>query len=186
MLVLANFRASLGRWPRVLCFDTLISGLERGSGAPKGLRDSARGFNPRNLPPRRRALKGRRRARSIPPDLAPPNQDQSPVDVHAETGGQDIVFLTLLGQSIWRPFRVRWGLGRFPGLKPRAESCSPFGAKTPRLFQLPSLPRRQREQFRNTLFWGFSIFVSDAILCYLPCPSFELLSQCSKDHAQIA
>ena len=118
----------------------------------KGLYDLAWGFNHRNLPPRRRALKGRRRRRSIAPDLAPPNRDQSPVDVHAETGGEDIVFLTLPGQSMWRPFRARWGLGPIPGrLKPRAESCSPFGAKTPRLFQLPSLPRGQREQFCNTL-----------------------------------
>ena len=120
--------------------------------APKGLYDSAWGFNPRNLPPRRRALKGRRRTRSIPPDLAPPNRVESPVDVHAETGGEYTVFSPLLGQSMWRPFRARWGLGPIPGrLKPRAESCSPFGAKTPRLFQLPSLPRGQREQFRNTL-----------------------------------
>src|SRR6476646_11115053 len=109
--------------------------------APKGLYDSAWGFNPRNLPPGRRALKGRRRTRSIPADLAPPNRDQSPIDVHAETGGEYIVFLTLLGQSMWRPFRARCGFGRFPGLKPRAESRSPFGAKTPRLFQLPSLPQ---------------------------------------------
>jgi hypothetical protein len=39
-------------------------------------------------------------------------------------------FLMLLEQSTWRPFRAQSGLGRFPGLKPRAESCSPFGAKT--------------------------------------------------------
>ena len=122
--------------------------------APKGLYDSAWGFNPRNLPPGRRALKGRRRTRSIPPDLAPPNRVESQVDVHAETGGEYIVFLALLGQSMWRPFSARWALGRFAGLKPRAESCSPFGAKTPRLFQLPSLPRGQREQFRNTLRLG--------------------------------
>jgi hypothetical protein len=33
----------------------------------KGLQDSAWGFNPRNQPPRRRALKGRHRTRFIPP-----------------------------------------------------------------------------------------------------------------------
>ena len=30
---------------------------------------------------------------------------------------------------MWRPFRARCGWGRFPGLKPRAESYSPFGAR---------------------------------------------------------
>jgi hypothetical protein len=34
----------------------------------------------------------------------------------------------LLVDSIWRPFRARRSGRRFPGLKPSAESCSPFGA----------------------------------------------------------
>jgi hypothetical protein len=34
----------------------------------------------------------------------------------------------LLVNSIWRSFRARRSGGRFPGLKPWAESCSPFGA----------------------------------------------------------
>jgi hypothetical protein len=29
---------------------------------------------------------------------------------------------------IWRPFRARRAITRYPGLKPRAESCCPFGA----------------------------------------------------------
>ena len=37
-------------------------------------------------------------------------------DVHQNKGG--------------RPFGARRRGGRYPGLKPRAESCSPFGAKT--------------------------------------------------------
>src|SRR5580700_283492 len=36
----------------------------------------------------------------------------------------------LLSRSFLRPFAARRREGRFPGLKPRAESCSPFGAKT--------------------------------------------------------
>ena len=32
---------------------------------------------------------------------------------------------------IWRPFRARRPGGRFPGLKPWAESCSRSGARTP-------------------------------------------------------
>jgi hypothetical protein len=37
-----------------------------------------------------------------------------------------------------RPFRVHRGGGRFPGLKPRAESCSPFGAKTRSIISIAS------------------------------------------------
>ena len=111
---------------------------------PKGLEDLAQGFNPGNHPISRCALKGRRRTRSIPPDLAPPNRDQSIVDVQAETGGEEIVFLTLLGQSMWRPFRARRRGGRFLGLKPQAESYSPFGAPEPR-----SNPENQRVKAQN-------------------------------------
>jgi hypothetical protein len=34
----------------------------------------------------------------------------------------------LLVDSMWRPFRARRAGVRFPGLKPWAESCCPFGA----------------------------------------------------------
>src|SRR6185295_2169356 len=131
--------------------------------APKGLYDSAWGFNPRNLPPGRRALKGRRRTRSIAPDLAPPNPDQSPVDVHAETGGEYIVFLTLLGQSMWRPFRARWGLGRFPGLKPRAESCSPSGQRLLDYFNCHLFPGDSGSNF-VTPSEGFRAVVKNYVL----------------------
>jgi hypothetical protein len=93
---------------------------------------------PRIFQPRRRALKGRRRTRSIPPKVAPQNRDESLVDVRAETDAGYIVFLTLLGQSKWRPFGAQFGLGLFPGLKPLAESCSPFGAKTRSIISIAS------------------------------------------------
>jgi hypothetical protein len=76
--------------------------------------------------------------------------------VRAETDAGYIVFLTLLGQSMWRPCRARCGLGRFPGLKPRAESCSPSGLRgkdSLDYFNCQLFPG-QREQFRNTLLRG--------------------------------
>jgi hypothetical protein len=107
-----------------------FSGLERGSMPRRGYTTQPGVSTPGTFRPRRCALKGRRRRRPVPPDVALQNRDMSLIDVRAETDAGYIVFLTLLGQLMWRPFRARCGLGRFPGLKPRAESCSRFGAKT--------------------------------------------------------
>jgi hypothetical protein len=103
---------------------------ERGSRPRRGDTTQPGVSTPGTFHPRRCALTGPRRTRSVPPNVAPCNRDESLVDERAETGAGYIVFLTLLGQSMWRPCRARCGLCRFPGLKPRAESCSPFGAKT--------------------------------------------------------
>jgi hypothetical protein len=52
----------------------------------------------------------------------------------------------LLIHSICRPFRARRSGWRFPGLKPWAESSSPFGAKTSRrdFLQMSNRPCRLR------------------------------------------
>jgi hypothetical protein len=116
-----------------VAFSALIggffSGLERGLLPRRGYTTQPGVSTPGTFRPRCRALKGRRRTQSIPPIVPPQNRDEALVDVRVETDAGYIVFLTVLGQSMWRPFRARCGLGRFPGLKPRAESCSPFGAK---------------------------------------------------------
>jgi hypothetical protein len=63
------------------------------------------GFNPGNPPPRRCALKGRQIRRG---------------KTHVENE---------LAHVSSRPFRANRVIEYFPGLKPWAESCSPFGAK---------------------------------------------------------
>jgi hypothetical protein len=128
-----------------------FSGLERGSVPRRGYTTQPGVSTPGNFHSRRRALKGCRGTRSAPPNVAPQNRDESLVDVRAVTDTGYIVFLTSLGQSMWRPFRARRCLGRFPGLKPRAESCSPFGAKTPSIISIAIPSLGGCEQFRNIL-----------------------------------
>jgi hypothetical protein len=108
---------------------TAGSRRERGSMPRRGYTTQPGVSTPGTFAPRRCALKGRRSTRSVPPNVAPHNRDESLVDARTETGAGYIAFLTLSGQSMWRPFRARCGLGRFPGLKPRAESCSPSGQR---------------------------------------------------------
>ena len=105
--------------------------------APKGPKGSARGFNPGNLPPQATRPKGRkiehgknrqkecnhRTAKSLAPDLLNlvfSTERRMPFPQSAEVGS-DLYVL--------RPFRANRFIGCYPGLKPRAESCSPFGAK---------------------------------------------------------
>jgi hypothetical protein len=77
-----------------------FSGLERGCVPRRGYTTQPRVLTPGTFRPR----KGRRRTRSIPLNVAPKNRDESLADVRAETDAAFIVFLALLGQSIWRPF----------------------------------------------------------------------------------
>jgi hypothetical protein len=77
--------------------------------APKGLEDSAQGFNPGNQPIKRFALKGREE-RAI------------------KTYYNDTLLSCVVSTFDLPPLQgVSLG-GRFPGLKPWAESYSPFGA----------------------------------------------------------
>src|ERR1700733_12790071 len=116
-----------------VAFSALIcgfSGLERGSVPRRGYMTQPGVSTPGTFLLRQRALKGRRRTRPIPPRVAPQNRDELVVDLRADADVGYAVFLTLVDRSTWRPFRARCVLGRFPGLKPRADSCRPFGAKT--------------------------------------------------------
>jgi hypothetical protein len=78
--------------------------------APKGQKDSARGFNPGYGKPRGAALK-----------VAEERRD--PVLPHLSI---------CLAHRTWRPFRARRAITRYPGLKPRAQSLLPLrGVLTP-------------------------------------------------------
>jgi hypothetical protein len=74
--------------------------------APKGQKDSARGFKPGYGKQSGAALKAAVERRN-------------PVLPHLSI---------CPAHRIWRPFRARRAITRYPGLKPRAESCCPFGA----------------------------------------------------------
>jgi hypothetical protein len=81
------------------------------SSPQRGREDSARGFNPGNPVPRRRALKGRQRERA-----------KQPTNQRIEGNGTPaaVLSLALSGRTIC--------LDGSPGLKPWAKSCSPSGA----------------------------------------------------------
>ncbi len=98
--------------------------MDRGP-APKGLQNSAQGFNPGNRQNKRFALKGREMW--VQMKLRWPRKSQSAQLGPATIGPSDPA--ALLGHSIWRPFRARRSWWQFPGLKPWAEVCSPCGAK---------------------------------------------------------
>jgi hypothetical protein len=83
--------------------------------APQGLQNSAQGFNPGNPQNKRFALKGREMR--VPGEVAP---------IAAWNIGPR--FHPVRTFDLAPPSgRVALG-GRFPGLKPWAEFCSPFGA----------------------------------------------------------
>jgi hypothetical protein len=118
-------------------------GVERGSSgrkgrAPKGLYDSARGFNPGNRPQPHRALKGRphdqpktyKKNVTVMRSSASTDERTS----SRETGETDSVSPRLSG-------RIDWGKW-FLGLKPQAESWCPFGAQVRRDASLTSMSRR--------------------------------------------
>jgi hypothetical protein len=127
--------------------------------APKGLEDSAQGFNPGKPrvstlgtnQPERRALKGRQIERTSNVK-ASSNCSTSQLRI--------LIFAAIVSGHPLAPSgrtRLFWG---FPGLKPRAESCSPFGAKSPIILLIfapfspgfdaplgrsPSVPRRGKK-----------------------------------------
>src|ERR1700733_299223 len=95
-----------------VAFCALICGfsrLKRGSAPRKGNTTQPGVSTPGAFHPRRRALKRRQRTRPIPHNVAPQNRDELLVDLRADTDAGYVVFLTLLGQSTWRPFRARCG-----------------------------------------------------------------------------
>ena len=98
--------------------------------APQGLQDSAQGFNPGNPQNKRFALKG---ARDAVPDEARTycRAKVSGYNWDAATIGSSDIPLRLVRTFDLAPPSGRVAVGgRFPGLKPWAESSSPFGAKT--------------------------------------------------------
>jgi hypothetical protein len=77
------------------------------------------GFNPGNPPNKRFALKGR--------EMRVPGEARTHCRAKVRVRNWEVrpsdPASALLGHSIWRPFRARPALGgRFPGLKPWAES----------------------------------------------------------------
>ena len=100
--------------------------------------------------PKRRALKGRkiehgnnrqrecnhRTAESLAPDLLNLvfSTERRMLFPQSAEVGSDLYVL--------RPFRANRLIGYYPGLKPRAESCSPFGAKNHP--KMPFYPRHWR------------------------------------------
>ena len=112
---------------------------------PEGAtRLSARGFNPGNRPKPHRALKGRhidwpssvKKTMYSPPVSACTSTGDWSRFGGARSGGMERVLRC--------PFRARRRGGRFLGLKPQAESYSPFGAPEPR-----SNPENQRIKAQN-------------------------------------
>ena len=85
--------------------------------APKGLHDSARGFNPGNRPQPRSALKGRRRWRSIPLNMVLQNRDESLVDVRAETDAWVHCFLNVVRPVDVAPLQCASLGGDGPGVE---------------------------------------------------------------------
>jgi hypothetical protein len=97
--------------------------------APKGLQDSAQGcFNPGNPQSKWFALKGRELRLPDESRTLLRRKNKSAQLKHVAIGHYNPPS-ALLVRSIWRPFRAHCSGGRFPGLKPWAESSRPFGAK---------------------------------------------------------
>ncbi len=112
--------------------------------APKGQEDSARGFNPgygklKVLPtPRTRgAIPNWRSTPTLHYSITPRGRlrgrERRASRVAVERRDPVLPPLSIRPRScpahrIWRPFRGRRAITRYPGLKPRAESGCPFGA----------------------------------------------------------
>jgi len=100
---------------------------------PKGLKDSAWGLNPRCL------LKGRPR---------PEGAAEPVLHVCRDLPNEPLT------TNIFRPFRAGRYLNVFPGLKPRAESLSPFGTNSVSRVAIltantPTLPRSASHNSRT-------------------------------------
>jgi hypothetical protein len=135
--------------------------------APKGLYDSAWGFNPGFQPqePFTPAIRpeGAQRTPSIRFDFAQLNRDDIRSSMEcARTPSNYGPYKCCVIRSISRPFRARRGLGRFPGLNPRAESYSPFGGKALRARLRLVCPDGTRLlTFRNSI----ELVARKAIIC---------------------
>ena len=101
-----SFRASGLRWANGFVPEGQHDSSQARSAwaAPKGLEDSAQGFNPENPQNKRFALKGRER-RDYQLNLAPIAAQE--LERITETCYNWILPPTLLVRSIWRPFRAR-------------------------------------------------------------------------------
>ena len=93
--------------------------------APKGLQDLARGFNPGTGPQHSAApCKGARSVRSISNVSLIESKAMFFQNRWANSSWDELIVALFQGAS-------QWGNG-FPWLKPRAKSCSPFGARPSR------------------------------------------------------
>ena len=109
--------------------------------APKELNDSARGFNPGEPGPPRRTQKGckvdrpenRAKERNCPILMARASMHEHRFRFESETGTVELGFLS--------PFQgAPLGGGCLQGLKPQAESWSPFGARNAKSLGYVSWP----------------------------------------------
>jgi hypothetical protein len=129
---------------------------------PEGALGLSLGFQPQeHSTPPRRAPKGRQRTTRKTAHFAPENEDDVRSSMPAPAKRMAITLpFHVLGPIDLAPFQGALRRGRFPGLKPRAESSGPFGAKARSIFHILNFPRERTSNFVTTLkgadFWHLS------------------------------